>query len=110
MPYISTGEISTQTYINSAFGNKATAGQQVRCLDIRVPTDTGIFRKGSDRQENSELAARLKAVANECHGTAGPAFLEQIVGAKEATKTKISALRRDFEADPFIQALLEFSS
>ena len=106
LPYLSTGEISTQAYVNSAFGSKATAGQQVRCLDIRVPTDTGIFRKGSDPQENAALANHLKAVANDCHGTAGPAFLEQLVKGKGAAKMAVGALRKDFGADPFIQSLL----
>ena len=106
VPYISTGEIATQAYVNSAYGSKATAGQQVRCLDIRVPADTGIFRKGSNPQENATLAAHLKAVANKSHGTAGPAFLEQIVNAREAAKTTISAFRQDFAADPCNQALL----
>src|SRR5436190_14145955 len=100
VPYISTGEIATQAYVNSAYGSKATAGQQVRCLDIRVPADTGIFRRGSTSQENATLAAHLKALANESHGTAGLAFLEQIVNAREAAKTTISALRRDCAADP----------
>lgn len=106
VPYISTGEISTQTYVNSAFGNKATAGQQVRCLDIRVPADTGIFREGSEPQENSALATHLKAVANDCHGTAGPAFLERIVKGKDAAKMAVCTLRKEFGADPCIQELL----
>ena len=73
VPYISTGEVSTQAYVNSAFGNRATAGQQVRCLDIRVPTGAGIFREGSNPQENAKLAHDLKAFAKQCHGTAGRA-------------------------------------
>jgi putative DNA primase/helicase len=104
--YLSTGEISTRDYVNSAFGTKATAGQQVRCLDIRVPAESGTFRTGSKPQENAELASRLKAVANEYHGTAGPAFLEQIVRKVEETKSIVRSLRGAFETDPSIQRLL----
>jgi putative DNA primase/helicase len=106
VPYISTGEISTRDYINSAFGNKATAGQQVRCLDIRIPAETGIFGKGSNPQENAQLATQLKAMANECYGTAGPAFLAQIVVANETTQATLTMLRKDFQDGAGPQALL----
>jgi putative DNA primase/helicase len=106
VPYLSTGEISTRDYVNSAFATKATAGQQVRCLDIRVPADTGIFRPGSKPHENADLASRLKASAHECHGTAGPAFLEQIVRNVEESKSIVRSLRGAFEVDASIQRLL----
>jgi len=106
VPYISTGEISTRDYINSAFGNKATAGQQVRCLDIRIPAETGIFGKGTNPQENAQLATQLKAMANEYYGTAGPAFLAQIVVANETTRATLTTLRKDFQDGAGPQALL----
>jgi putative DNA primase/helicase len=106
VPYLSTGEISTRDYVNSALANKATAGQQVRCLDIRVPAETGIFCKGTNPQDNGQLATQLKAMSNEYYGTAGPAFLEQIVVAKDAIQATLSGYRKDFQADPCVQALL----
>ena len=106
MPYISTGEVSTQAYVNSAFGNRATAGQQVRCLDIRVPTGAGIFREGSNPQENAKLARDLKAFAKQCHGTAGRAFLDRLINDREAAKTTISELRKAFVEHPSLRALL----
>jgi putative DNA primase/helicase len=106
VPYLSTGEISIPDYVNSAFATKATAGQQVRCLDIRVPADTGIFRTGSKPEENAALASRLKAVAHEFHGTAGPAFLEHVVKARDETKSTAHSLRKVFENNPGVKKLL----
>jgi hypothetical protein len=51
VPYLSTGEFSTRDYIGRAYKAKATAGQSVRCLDIRLSEDSGIFYGASIRMK-----------------------------------------------------------
>ena len=106
VPYLSTGEYSTRDYISSApFGAKATAGQNVRCLDLRLSEETGIFRDGSEA-ENAALATSLKSAAKEYYGTAGIAFLKQVVADREKTRSDIAVLREEFRADPYIRQLM----
>ena len=106
LAYLSTGEVSTRTYINMSVGSKATAGQEVRCLDIRVPPETGVFKKGSNPQENAALAAALKTAANDFYGVAGPAFLHKIVTDRDGVKARLSLLRKEFETHPAVRTLL----
>lgn len=96
VPYLSTGEISTRAYINSGSCGKATAGQEVRCLDIRTSPETGIFKAGGTSEANATLANRLKTAARTCHGTAGPAFLHGLVADKAGAAQSIATWRKEF--------------
>jgi len=63
--------------------------------------------KRTNPQDKAALTSRLKTLASEHYGTAGPAFVAQVVAAKEAVGKTIFKLREGFQADPCVQVLLD---
>jgi putative DNA primase/helicase len=72
---LSTGEISAQQKIEEE-GKTARAGQMLRLMDI--PIQDGIFDI-DDRKTASQLAQEIKGGCSDYYGSAGPAFLENLI-------------------------------
>lgn len=84
--FLSTGEIGISDKLSETRGRKKImAGQEIRVLDI--PADAGkglgIFDSIPDGVSAGELAQKLGEAARRAYGTAGIAFVEQLVCQKE---------------------------
>ncbi|PQO24830.1 hypothetical protein C2I36_00430 [Rhodobacteraceae bacterium WD3A24] len=80
---LSSGEISVAAKLADG-GKSAKAGQNVRLLDICADARRfGAFDDLHAAQSPAEFADRLTAAAAECHGTAGPAFVEELLRDRE---------------------------
>jgi uncharacterized protein (DUF927 family) len=95
--FLSSGEISLADHMRAA-GKKAQAGQETRLADI--PSDTGKYGAFEDLHghEGGEAFARaLTQAGHTYHGTAGRAFLRQLVALDPAKVAKqVGTLRDDF--------------
>lgn len=77
---LSSGELSSADKIAEG-GAKAKGGQLLRLLDLRVP-ECGIFSHGQD----ADAADNLKRVCARYYGTAGPAFIQSLIGGLDAVQ------------------------
>jgi uncharacterized protein (DUF927 family) len=80
---VSTGEVSIASKVEEDKNRRARAGQEVRILDI--PADAGRGYGAFDAPRDGEnsaagLADEIVRSAEEYYGTAGPAFLQAIIG------------------------------
>ena len=79
--FLSTGELALADKIAEAgTGRRATAGQEVRVIDIPADAGVGIglFEDMHGAADGAEFARHLKIKAGEYYGAVGRAFLEEI--------------------------------
>jgi uncharacterized protein (DUF927 family) len=100
--FLSSGEIGIADKIGEdGRGRKATAGQQVRIIDL--PADAGaglgIFESLHGFASADALARHLKRAAGESYGTAARAFLERIAPKLDSIATAVAGFRDDFLAE-----------
>jgi uncharacterized protein (DUF927 family) len=90
--FLSSGEISLADKIREDKRGRATAGQQVRVLDISADTSRfGLFENLHGAASGQEFADSLRAATQRNYGTAARAFLSEIV---KETQRIADAIRR----------------
>lgn len=102
--FLSAGEISLSQHMAEA-GKRIKGGQEIRLLEI--PADAGqgqgVFDILHYSTDGAVFAETLAAVVDEYHGTAGIAFLERLVTARDQVKdtldTAYATLSRNLRAD-----------
>jgi uncharacterized protein (DUF927 family) len=79
--FLSSGEISLAQHVEQA-GQRIHAGQDVRLVDLpaEAGTGNGVFEDLHQHANGQVFADCLRRHVHEAHGTAGRAFLEQLVG------------------------------
>lgn len=97
--FVSSGEIDLGTHMSTA--NKTVrAGQEIRLLDIAADTGQhGIFEELHDFTKGNELAVTLERHTQQYYGTAGPAFIRELLNDLEQTKPYIRAMITEWEQD-----------
>ena len=97
---LSSGELPTEAKLSEDRRHKPRAGQLVRMLD--TPADRGFgygaFDSAGPEGDAGLLAKALKQAAITSHGTAGPAFVRQIIEADvsgDAVRTEIAAFTQE---------------
>lgn len=79
VPVLSSGEVSVQAHLASA-GAAHFGGQEVRLIDLSVDELTsGAFQAFHGEAHTKAFAERLLAESRACHGTAGPAFVQEVL-------------------------------
>jgi uncharacterized protein (DUF927 family) len=95
---LSSGEITLGDKVQEDGRQKATAGQQVRILDI--PADAragfGLFEDFHGASNGQEFADRLRIATQKYYGTAARAFLTEIVRKLEQASDALRKSRDDF--------------
>lgn len=95
--FLSSGEVGLEEHMSEG-GRKTRAGQQVRMAEI--PADAGaglgVFENLHGSVDGAEFARRLTDAAAACYGTAGPAFVENVVPLRDTMPRLIKELRSDF--------------
>jgi putative DNA primase/helicase len=95
--FLSSGELSlAEKVAEDGRGKRATAGQQVRIID--VPSDAGpdgVF-ESLHGKTGQEFADYLSAVVAENYGTAAPLFIEKVRGQEGIAKTLVEQIHADF--------------
>ena len=77
---LSSGECSLADRIAENDGARITAGQEVRCVDLKVDErGFGCFDDLHGEADGKAFVIRLAAASAEAYGTAGPAFVEFIM-------------------------------
>lgn len=98
--FLSTGEISLADHMLQ-IGKRVKAGQETRMADI--PADPGkllgIFEDLHDCKDGAALSRRIVNSIQHAHGTAGPAFIEAIVGKLDVLPGMIDEMRKEFIAE-----------
>ncbi len=98
--FLSTGELSLADKVSES-GLKATAGQEVRVLDI--PADAGaglgLFEELHGFPSADAFARHLKDLTGRFYGTPARAFLEGITSRLDELKKQIEDFRRDFSSE-----------
>lgn len=98
--FLSTGEISLADHMLQ-INKRVKAGQETRMADI--PADPGkslgIFEDLHDCKDGAALSRRMVNAVQHAHGTAGPAFIEAIVGKLDELPCMINAMRKEFIAE-----------
>lgn len=95
--FLSSGEITLADKVREDGRQRATAGQQVRILDI--PADTGkygLFENLHGASSGQEFADGLRIATQRAYGTAGRAFLSQAVKQPKRIADAIRRYREDF--------------
>ncbi len=97
--YISTGEISLGDKL-SEDGRRATAGQNVRVVDLAADAGTGygVFDILHGFNRAADLADSLKEAGETHYGHAGRKFIERLVYDIDRAREKIRLLTNDFLA------------
>lgn len=87
--FVSSGEIDLGTHMSTA--NKIVrAGQEIRLLDIAADTGQyGIFEELHGFANSNQLAVRLERQTQQCYGTAGPAFIRELINDPGTVKQYI---------------------
>ncbi len=87
--FVSSGEIDLGTHMSTA--NKIVrAGQEIRLLDIAADTGRhGIFEELHGFPTGNQLAVRLERQTHQCYGTAGPAFIHELISDPDTAKRYI---------------------
>jgi uncharacterized protein (DUF927 family) len=96
--FLSSGEITLADKIREDGRQKATAGQQVRILDIPADcrTGVGLFENIHGAQNGQEFADQLKAATQSYYGTAARAYLTEITNQPERIAETVRNHRNDF--------------
>jgi uncharacterized protein (DUF927 family) len=98
--FLSSGEITLADKIREDARLRATAGQQVRILDIPADcgSELGLFEDLHGARNGQEFADELKAATQSYYGTAARAFLAEIDKQAERFAETICNHRNDFIA------------
>jgi putative DNA primase/helicase len=96
--FLSSGELTLADKVREDDRQRATAGQQVRVLDIRADAEVGfgLFETIHGASNPQEFADRLRAATQNCYGTAARAFLFEIVKQPSGVADAIRKYRDDF--------------
>ncbi|HVN89191.1 MAG TPA: DUF927 domain-containing protein [Candidatus Binataceae bacterium] len=96
--FLSTGEISLADKVAEDGYQRATAGQQVRVIDI--PADAGkgvgIFENLHGAENGHQLALKLKGVTSRYYGTAIREFLIRITAHLETAIQSVESFKNNF--------------
>jgi putative DNA primase/helicase len=94
---ISSGEIPIGTKLAEDRARKVRAGQLVRMLDIPGDRELGfgVFDHAGTTNDAATLAASFKTAAISAYGTAGPAFVRQVI-ANEVDASSVRAMIDEF--------------
>ncbi len=98
--FLSNGELSLEQLLNEV-GKKTKAGQEVRLIDLPANTGKfGLFENLHEFENGSDFSKYLKNACKEFYGTAGKAFLLELVkdpeGAVNYVKAVINGLEQRF--------------
>ena len=96
---LSSGECSLADRIAENDGARITAGQEVRCVDLKVDDrGFGCFDDLHGEADGKAFVIRLAKASTEAYGTAGPAFVEFIMRTPDIA-ARAEAVMAKFEAD-----------
>jgi putative DNA primase/helicase len=96
---LSSGECSLADRIAENDGARITAGQEVRCVDLKVDErGFGCFDDLHGEADGKAFVIRLAAASAGGYGTAGPAFVEFIMRTPDIA-TRAEVVMAKFEAD-----------
>ncbi|UDM17943.1 DUF927 domain-containing protein [Vogesella sp. XCS3] len=97
---LSAGEISLTQHMQEA-GKQSRAGQEIRLIDIAAESGAGLglFDTLHGMESGAALSQAIKAACQQQHGTAGRAFLQQLVQQCDAVATLIRDARASFLAE-----------
>jgi putative DNA primase/helicase len=104
--FLSAGEIGLAEHMAQA-GRRIRAGQEARMADI--PADTGkfgVFEALHGHPDGAAFARHLGEVAATYYGTAGPAFISELIPKRAVLAAELKRLQRDF----IDLALVEYDS
>ncbi|MBU6371400.1 MAG: DUF927 domain-containing protein [Alphaproteobacteria bacterium] len=95
--FLSSGEISLGDKVGEA-GKRTTAGQAVRLIELRADDRKhGAFDDLHDKADGRALSDALRAASEAHFGTAGPAFVAQMIGAgRDAVAASVRTLTDTF--------------
>jgi uncharacterized protein (DUF927 family) len=96
--FLSSGEISLATKVQEDGRRKATAGQEVRVLDIpaKVSDELGLFENLHEASSSRDFADNIRKAASEYYGTPLRKFLTCITASIEEAKEAIEAAKAEF--------------
>ena len=91
--FLSSGEISLADRIAEIRGRRRTAGQGVRLVDIQADArqGLGLFETLHEFPSADAFATHLRSASATVYGTAGPAFIEALVGTQAAIAERVKA-------------------
>ena len=97
---LSAGEISLAQHMQEA-GKQSRAGQEIRLIDIAAESGAGLglFDTLHGMESGAALSQAIKAACQQQHGTAGRAFLQQLVQQRDTVATLIRDARTSFLAE-----------
>ncbi len=95
--FVSSGEISLADKLRET-GKRATAGQQIRVLDIEADPGMGfgLFDTIHGHQSASLFAEELSKALSENYGMAGPAFIKEVIERREEVLRWFESARAEF--------------
>ena len=98
--FMSTGEQTLAEQMTDS-GKRAKTGQEIRLVNIEADAgkDMGTFEDTHD-MEPALFAEKIAADAKRQHGTAGPEFVEYLVGNEHKVRSVIAHVRDKFDARP----------
>ena len=97
--FLSSGEIGIADKVaEDGRGRKATAGQQVRVIDLPADAGAGLgmFESLHGFADANAFARHLRQAAGEYYGTAARAFLERIASRLDEIATAVAGFRDEF--------------
>jgi putative DNA primase/helicase len=96
--FLSTGEMGLSDKAAEVPGQKLSAGQQVRVIDLQADAGAGfgLFEDLHGFDGGDEFARHISKVSSCVFGTAGPAFVRAIIEDKDAAVEIINECRDDF--------------
>ena len=94
--FLSSGEISIADKVSEdGHGKRATAGQQVRIVDVPADAGEGSMFEDTHGRTGQEFADYLSSAAAENYGTAAPLFIERILGQAATAQTLVEEIHAD---------------
>jgi uncharacterized protein (DUF927 family) len=94
--FISTGEITLADKVAEDGPRRATAGQQLRVLDIPADCgDFGVFENLHDAESGDEFARQLQSAAGKFYGTAIRELIEQITKDVDGAANYVGSTRNN---------------
>jgi len=97
--FLSAGEIGLADHMRES-GKRARAGQELRLANVPADLEHGIFEHLHGFPHGAALADALIEGTGASYGTAGLAFLEELVGVDRAElRARVAKLRDDFLAE-----------
>lgn len=91
---LSTGEVTLEQHMASA-GEKTHAGQEIRLLSIPLP-DAGLFVDLHHLPDGAAFSNHIKQATAKHYGTAGRAYLGELVAHKAELPAEIRAAQQEF--------------